>query len=67
MNKFGAALGRVAKFLGGQRVDASATSVSGVEDRDAFAGAHQLAGRHQARSTSADDDNMRQMQRGHRQ
>ena len=67
MDEFGAAFRRVAKLLGGQRVDASAASVSRLEDRNSFARAHELAGRHQARSTSADDQDMRRMQRDHGQ
>jgi hypothetical protein len=61
VDKFGAAFGRVAKFLGGQRIDASAASISRLENRHSFAGAHEFAGGHQARSTSSNDDNMRQM------
>ena len=59
VNKFCAAFSGVAKFLGGQRVDAPAASVSRLEDCHPFARAHELAGRHQARSTSADDQKMR--------
>jgi hypothetical protein len=55
MDKFGAAFSRVAKFLGGQRVDAPAASVSRLEDRNSLARARELASRHQPRSTSADD------------
>jgi hypothetical protein len=62
-----AAFSRVAKFRGGQRIDASTASVSHLEDRHSFSGAHELAGCHQARSIGANDQNMRQMQRGHHQ
>jgi hypothetical protein len=61
VDKFGAALRRIAKLLDGQRVDAPAASISRLEDRHSFARSHELAGRHQARSTSADDQYMRQM------
>ena len=64
MDKLGAALRRVAKFLGGQRVDAPAASVSRLEDRHSFAGARQLAGRHQARGAGADDHEIFRMQWG---
>jgi hypothetical protein len=55
VDKFGTAFSRVAEFLGRQRVDAPAASVSRLEDRHSFARAHELAGRHQTRSTRADD------------
>jgi hypothetical protein len=58
MDELGAALRRVAKFLGWQRVDASPASVSRLEDRHPFSRACKLAGGHQARSAGADDQEM---------
>jgi hypothetical protein len=55
MDELGAALGRVSKFLGAQRVDASAASVSRLEDRHPFARKSELARCHQARSARTDD------------
>jgi len=61
VNELGATLRLVAKFLGGQRIDASAASVSRLNDSHNFAGACQLAGSHQARGTSTNDQNVRQV------
>jgi hypothetical protein len=58
MDELGAAFRRVSKFLGRQRVDASAVSVSRLEDSHPFARACEFAGSHQARSTRADDQEM---------
>src|SRR5271165_986639 len=66
MDKLGAALRRVAKFLGRQRVDASAASVSRLEYGHLLACAGKLAGRHQARSAGADHHEMRKMPSGSR-
>jgi hypothetical protein len=49
------ALRGVSKFLVRQRVDASAASVSCLNDPHPFARAAKLAGSHQARSARADD------------
>jgi len=61
MDKLGAALRRVAKFRGGQRVDASAASLSRLKDSHSFACACKLAGSHEARSARANDQKMRRM------
>jgi hypothetical protein len=45
VDKFGTAFSRVAKFLGGERVDAAAASLSRLEDRHSFARAREFAGR----------------------
>src|SRR5712691_11162328 len=66
MDKLGPALRRVAKFLGGQRVDASAASVSRLEYGHSLACACELAGRHQPRSPGADHHEMGWMLRRHR-
>ena len=66
VDKFSAAFCPVAEFLGGQRVDASAASISRLENRYLLACSRELAGRHQSCGTGADDQNVRQM-RGHRQ
>jgi hypothetical protein len=58
MDELGSALRRVAKFIGRQRVDASAASVSRLEDGHLFARASKLARSHQARSARADDQEM---------
>jgi hypothetical protein len=59
MDKLRAALRRVAKFFGGQRVDASAASVSRLENGHSLACACELAGSHQARCAGADHHEMR--------
>ena len=44
VDKFGAAFSRVAKFLGGQRVDAAAAAVSRLDDGYFPAGAREFVG-----------------------
>ena len=61
MDKFGAAFSRIAKSLGRQRVNASAASVSRLQDSHPLAGAGKLAGSHQSGSARADDQEIRQM------
>jgi hypothetical protein len=61
VNKLGAALCRIAKFLGGERVDASAASVSRLEYGHSFTCASKQAGSHQARSASTNDQKIRQI------
>ena len=66
MNKFGAALRRVAEFLGWQRPDASAAAVSRFEYRHSLAGAGKFTGCHQPCGAGADHDEMRQVLSGSR-
>src|SRR5262245_6527897 len=66
MDELGAALRRVSKFLGRQRVNAPAASVSRLEDSYPFARACELAGGHQARSARTDDHAMGWRQKRHR-
>jgi hypothetical protein len=56
MDELGAALRRVSKFVDGQRVGASAASVSRFEDGHPLVCAGKLASGHQARSAGSDDD-----------
>jgi hypothetical protein len=65
MNKFRPSLRRVAKFLNGQRIDASAASVSGFDDCHSSAGPSEFAGSYQPRSAGADDQEIRQMRWGY--
>jgi hypothetical protein len=58
MDKLGATLRRISKFLRRQRVDTSTASGSRLEDGHLFAQACKLAGGHQARSARADDQEM---------
>jgi hypothetical protein len=53
------------KFLGRQRVDASAASVSRFKDNHPLAGAGKLTCSHQARGARADDQDMGWMQNRH--
>jgi hypothetical protein len=59
MDELGAALSQIAEFFHRQRVDASAASLSPLEDRHPFSRASELARGHQARSTRADDQEVR--------
>jgi hypothetical protein len=61
MDELGAALRRVSKFVDGQRVGASAASVSRFEDGHPLVCAGKLASGHQARSAGADDQKVCQM------
>ena len=66
MDELGAALSRVSKFPGRQPVNASAASISRLEDSHPFAGACKLAGSHQAGSACADDQDIGWIQKRHR-
>jgi hypothetical protein len=66
VDEFGAAFRRVAKFSGGQRLDAPAAPVARFQERHRLAGAPKLAGSHQARSARADDHEMVVTRRSHR-
>jgi hypothetical protein len=65
VDKFCAALRRIAEFANGQRVDASAASGSPFDDGHTLTRPRELSRRHQARGASPDDQKFRQMSRGH--